>query len=529
VDIIHRRDDYDAVVVGLGPAGSWVAKELASAGASVVVLEAGPLMPPEILAERPTRLSRRKSTHRQFVQSRSAAYWNHSPELFVDDIDNPYAVLAHAPFTWIRGRQAGGRSLTWGGVTLRLSDYELKAPDVDGIGGRWPIGYEDIAPYYAKVERFLGVAGTVEGLSQYPDGVFLPGTVLTPAESRFKTAIESRWAERHVLPARGVCDRHPEESGTDSRWPSKTVLHKILPAALRTGNVTIRPDTIVSHLDISEGGKRVQRAMCIDRLTREPFGLRGRVFVLCASTIETVRILLNSRSRTHPDGIGNSTGRLGLGLTDHLAVYVGGPLPAENNRGNSHRFGGPHSICIPRFRNLHTSHSSPFVRGYGVWGGMGRQFVPGHPETEASWFLTAVLEVLVRESNRVTIADGLIDAWGIGAAKVVLQYGDNESLMADDASRALNEMAAAARLEVTYSAISTPGEYIHELGGVAMGLTPTRSVLNSFNQCWDVPNVFVTDGSCFASSGWQNPTLTIMALAARAAEYIVTQVRQGRL
>jgi choline dehydrogenase-like flavoprotein len=528
VDHHHR---YDVLVIGAGLTGAWVAKELTEAGLEVLVLDAGPKLAPAEVSEVEPRTSprRREAARRQPVQSQTAAWWTHPPRLFVDDFDHPYTIVANSPVAWIRGRQVGGRSFAWGGVTLRFSDHEFGDPDRDGIGPRWPIRHADLAPAYEKVERFLCVSGAAEGLAQLPDGVFLPPAPFTTAECAFKATIEARWPERHVINCRGIPPDNGETAGSDARWTAKSALHRLLPAALATGRVIVRPDSVVSHLTIDPDTALVSGVACIDRLTKESFELRARIVVLCASTIESVRLLLNSRSRQHPAGIGNSSGLLGRGLVDHLAVRVSGTLAAGLAGPSPAPLGGPHAISISRFRNLDGSDRRPFVRGYGVWGGLDRRAPLEPSSAEAPWLLTALLEVLPRDENRIEIDGELTDAWGIKSVRLRLSYGENEWKMAEDAGAALLEMAAVGGLTVRQRSMSGPGAYVHELGGARMGGDPRASVLSPFNQCWDAQNLFVVDGSSFPTAGWQNPTLTMMALSVRASAYIVEEARRGNL
>jgi choline dehydrogenase-like flavoprotein len=528
VDPRHR---YDALVIGAGLTGAWAAKELAEAGLEVLVLDAGPALAPAEVTEVEPRSSprRREAARRQPVQSQAVAYWLHPPQLFVDDFDHPYSVVAHSPFAWIRGRQIGGRSFAWGGVTLRWSDHEFTDPDRDGIGPRWPIRHADLAPAYEQVERFLGVSGVADGLPQLPDGVFLPPAPFTAAERAFKDVVEARWPERRVIHCRGIAPEPGADAGADARWTTKSALHRVLPAALATGRAWVRPDSVVSHLIVDPDTGRVSGAACLDRLTKEPFDARARIVVLSASTIESVRLLLNSRSPRHPAGLGNSSGLVGRGLADHLAVRVSGTLPSGRAAAAPAPIGGPHAISIPRFRNLDDRDRRPFTRGYGIWGGLDRQAPLDTPPGESPWLLTALLEVLPRDENRIEIDDGVTDAWGIKSVRLRLCYGENEWKMAEDAGAALLEMAAAAGLAVRQRSMSGPGAYVHELGGARMGADPRTSVLSPFNQCWDARNLFVVDGSAFPTAGWQNPTLTMMALTVRAAAFIVEEARRGAL
>jgi len=528
---MDRDRQCDVLVIGAGLTGAWAAKELAEAGLKVLVLDAGPALAPAAISEVEPRRSpwRHEAGRRQPIQSQAAAWWTHPPQLFVDDFDHPYTVIANSPFTWIRGRQIGGRSLTWGGVTLRFSDHEFGDPDRDGIGPRWPIRHADLAPAYGRVEQFLRVSGGAESLRQLPDGVFVPPAPFTAAERAFKAIVETRWPDRRVINCRGIAPNGAETPGGDARWTTKSALHRLLPAAIATGRVATRPDSVVSHLVVDPDTALVSGAAGFDRLTMDPFEVRARIIVLCASTIESVRLLLNSRSRQHPAGIGNSSGLVGRGLIDHLAVRLSGTLPVGHGGAAPAPLGGPHAISIPRFRNLDSDDRRPFVRGYGVWGGLDRQVPLDPAAAEAPWVLTALLEVLPQEENRIEIDEGLSDAWGIKTVRLRLCYGRNEWNMAEDAGAALLEMAAAGELTVRRRSISGPGAYVHELGGARMGSDPRSSVLSPFNQCWDAKNLFVVDGSAFPTAGWQNPTLTMMALSVRASAFIVEEARHGNL
>jgi choline dehydrogenase-like flavoprotein len=517
---------HDVIVVGSGLTGGWAAKQLANAGLDVLVLEAGPALAPEVVSDLKmwTRERRDDSARRQPIQSRHFSYWTHNPTLFVDDFDNPYSTADSKPFTWIRGRQVGGRSLTWGGVTLRFSDWEFRASSLDGHGAAWPFGYEDLAPYYDKVERLFGVKGSYEGLEQLPDGIFQPPSPMTETELRFRYAVRKQWDERRVIHCRGVPDDGTTCPDAGPGWGRRTSLHALLSSAIATGCARLMPNAIVSRLILSRDGRNVQGVACVHRETGKPFQVYARVVALCASTIESVRIMLNSRSPQHPDGAGNASGLLGCFLMDHAATSIGGTIPGSADLEAHPPATASHGILIPRFRNVRQSRKD-FIRGYGIWGGMQRGNRSAN--ADARWFLSAITEVLPRVENRVRLDDRLVDKWGIRAARIELSYSENELRLLSDAEQCMRDMARAAGLSVDTSAAAVPGGYVHELGGARMGIDPANSILNPFNQCWTLRNLFVLDGSCFVTSGWQNPTLTMMALAVRACDYIAREFRRG--
>jgi choline dehydrogenase-like flavoprotein len=515
---------FDVIVVGSGLTGSWVTRDLAEAGLSVLLLEAGPWLS----SSNHSNVRNSDPTHReafcgrQPVQSRHPAYWQTNPELFVDDLENPYTVGPNSSFVWIRGRQVGGRGLTWGGVTLRFSDQEFRSPERDGFGERWPIAYSDLAPYYEKVEQTLQVRGSLDGLPQLPDGVFASPSAMTESELTFKRRVEEEWPQRKVVVSRGVTNPNSSADGAGCR--SAGTPSTLIEAALRTRRLTLRPDAVVSHLVEDKSSPVVKGVACVDRTSGSAFEAFGRTVVLCASTIESVRILLNSRSSRYPTGMGNSSGTLGKYLMDHCAMCVGGTLPPFTSPAPAHALSGCHSIVIPRYHNLKEAPAE-FLRGYGIWGGLQR-----HPSPTAingtTWFLNALCEVLPRAENCVSISDNQVDAWGIPTPRITLRYTDNERRMLQHAAGSLTEMTSAAGLRLEFRGATLPGQYVHELGGARMGDNPATSVLNRDNQCWDLHNLFVLDGSCFVTSGWQNPSLTMMAIAARGADRIVDRFRQ---
>jgi choline dehydrogenase-like flavoprotein len=562
-----KEEIYDAIVVGSGATGGWAAKELTENGMRVIVLEAGRKLDPNKDYNEHTwpyevKYRGTLGNHdraRQPVQSKCYACNEYGHHFFVDDIDNPYTTPDRKQFDWIRGRQVGGRTLTWGRQTYRLSDYELKAAGRDGFGEDWPISYAELAPYYDKVEEFIGVSGSYENVPNLPDGKFLPAMKLTCGEWLLKKSVERKWKDRRVMIGRaailtqrhngraachwcGHCDRGCTTHSYFSS-PGST-----LPAAAKTGRLTLRTNAVASHVIVDTKTGKAEGVACIDQVTKKAFEVFGKVVVLCASTIESTRLLMNSATRQHPGGLGNSSGALGHYLMDHIfQIAVGGVVPATSNYRYNFDDGRANGIYIPKFRNINERHPN-FIRGYGIQGGVQRgmlpttiKSIPGfgseykkmvrEAKDPAPFWMGGWGEMLPRKENRVTINKEVKDAWGIPVAHIDCSHGDNEKAMARDMLETLNEMAHEAKFEVTFGNpfLAPPGLCIHEVGTARMGTDPKSSVLNKFNQSWDVKNLFVTDGACFVSIGCQNPTLTMMALTVRACEYIVDRHKKGNL
>jgi len=564
-----REQVYDAVIVGSGATGGWAAKDLTEKGMKVLVLEAGRRLDPSKdfhehtwpyeVKYRGSRSNREIFGARQPVQSKCYACNEYGSQFFVDDLDNPYTTAGGRPFDWIRGRQVGGRTIMWGRQSYRLSDYEFKAASRDGYGDDWPISYADLSPYYDRVEEFIGVSGSMEGVPTLPDGKFLPPMKMTCAEWLLKRAVERRWNDRHVIIGRaailtrrhngrapchycGHCDRGC------STWSYFSSPGSTLPAAAKTGRLTLRPNSVASHLIVDANTGKLKGVACIDQVSKKAFEVFGKVILLCASTIESTRLLFNSATRQHPEGLANSSGVLGQYLMDHVfQISVGGLVPAVANYGYNGDDGRANGIYVPKFRNVTERHPK-FIRGYGMQGGAQRGMLPTtlhaipgfgsdlkklirEAKDPAPFWLGMWGEMLARKDNRVTINKDVRDAWGIPIAHIDCTHGDNEKAMAADALETIKEMVHEAGFEAMYANpfAATPGLCIHEVGTARMGSDPKTSVLNKFNQSWDVKNLFVTDGSCFVSIGCQNPTLTMMALTARACDYIVQEYKRGNL
>lgn len=478
----------DAIVVGAGAAGGWAAKELAERGFDVTVLDAGPLTP----AADGAGLSRRP------IQSHCYACTEADAHLFVDDLDNPYEVAPGTEFSWLRGRQVGGRLLTWGLTSPRMEDDEFKAASADGIGEDWPIAAADLDPAYARVEEFLDVRRAP----------------LNAGEQALKEAVEARWPNRVV-----------EASPKAPRDPLRP-----LRAALATDRVELRADTIAECLVVSAGGDRVEGVAVVDRQSGAREVLPTRAVVLCASALESTRLLLNSGGGDHPDGLANSSGALGRYLMDHTCgIYFEGRVPAAiASVAGSPSEGG----IITGFR--HATKPADYHRTFEVE----FQVLPGAPrrrllrrDTRETFWISAFGEMLPDPENRVEIDPTRTDAWGIPTLRITARHSENDRAMARDQITTLREILALADFEITGAKtdLDPLGMAAHEMGTARMGADPSTSVLNPYNQSWDVPNLFLTDAASFTSAGYRNPTLTIMALTVRACGHLADLLEGGEL
>jgi len=538
---------WDAIVVGSGANGGLAAKLLAEGGARVLILEAG--RPVEEIGgyangwmAAGSKLNRRLVSRRQHIQSHHATYWTTNPNFFVDDLDNPYSTPEDKPFHWIRGRVVGGRTLTWDGVTPRMSDFELAAASRDGVGIDWPLRHADLAPFYDRVERYFGVHGNRDGLPQLPDGDFVSGRSLNANEQVFRGRVESEFPERRIILSRGIdAGRAPEKNAQHSRLSNLTTT---LRDAARTGRAQLRANAVVSRVLLHQDGRSARGVEYIDADTRVLHAASADRIFLCASTIESVRLLLNSSTPKHPHGLGGCSGHLGRYLMDHSASNLYFQLPDVPVSRQPHPLRGSEAMMVPRFTNL-TEQNADHLRGYGMWGGIDRIFMPGwvraHPG-EAFGFLCTRAEVLPHYDNHVSLDPELRDAWGIPCVRIncAWQHGDLAILSA--ARRAALEMVEAAGGEVAelsewvrpgVSSVfaqveagwrtSVPGLFAHELGGARMGASPEESVVDRNCEVWDVKNLYVTDGACWPSSGWQNPTLTELAITARTVDVVLRE------
>lgn len=545
---------YDALVIGSGAAGSFAVKELTAQGLSVLLLEAGPAVGAKDFdpsRKKPPASSiniweRARATLKgQPIQARAAFFTERFSHFFVNDRKNPYTTPKDEPFLWIRGRQSGGRLHSFGRVLLRWTDEDFKIRSKTGKGVDWPISYADMAPFYDEVETFLGLYGNKDDVATLPDGVYARPASLTPAEQVFKQTVERRWPERHVVSWRYIA-------------PDAERVPRPLREAQASGRLTIRNDAIVRRITTDDKTGRATGAEFVDRTTGALSTARAATVVLAASPIESVRLLLNSASAKHPDGLGNSSGALGRYFMDQLPCLAFGSFSgakgwAPDESAPTDPFYNPSGgIFIPRFGEGDAARGD-----FDYQGSVGRAPVSDREDARLAFF--GFGRMLPYADNRITVDASRRDAWNIPVPHIrcVMQAEENALLKRQEETlismikgvggdlefigspAGLKEMGRGAFPEASafsrfmfrtwFKKTMCMGAAIHETGGARMGETPGDSVLNPYNQLWDAPNLIVTDASAFAGSGIAGTTLTVMALTLRACRNLVDQYRDGRL
>jgi choline dehydrogenase-like flavoprotein len=562
---MSEANTFDAIVVGSGITGGWAAKELTEKGLRTLVLEAGRnIVPEEDYVEHVPQWEmkfrgmgdRRKLSEDQPVQSTCYACDEWSSKFFINDKDHPYTTDPGKPFRWIRGRQVGGRSIMWGRQSYRWSDLDFEANLREGIAVDWPIRYADIAPWYDHVEEFAGISGEALGLAQLPDSKFLPPMELNCTEKFVRSELAKHFGGERVLTigraailtqdhgGRAACHYcGPCERGCITRSYFSS-LNATLPAAEKTGQMTLRPFSVVHSVIFDAETRRAAGVRVIDGQSKASVEFRAKIVFLCASALESVRILFNSATSEFANGLANSSGELGHNLMDH--VTAGGAtalIPGNEDRIELGR--RPNGTYMPRFRNVKSKYPD-FLRGYGFQGGAHREgWNRGIIQTgfgsdfkkslskPGPWRFSfgGFGECLPNHNNYVELDKEKVDAWGIPTLKIHSGWSENELALRKDMAISAAEMLAAVggREIEPFERNDPPGFAIHEMGTARMGRDPKTSVLNSFNQAHDVKNLFITDGGAMVSSSCVNPSLTYMALTARACDYAVRQMKKGEL
>jgi choline dehydrogenase-like flavoprotein len=545
---------YDIAIVGSGACGGWASMQLAQAGFKVVLLEAGSSISAakDFHHRWPYELPFRGAGKPGFLRKYYKGSTEYNYRIMIDDRENPYTTPEGKPFRWSRSRVLGGRTLHWGRCSDRMSDLEFKAASRDEYGDNWPISYRDIAPYYDRIERFIGVSAAPAGLPQFPDGSFLPAMPLNCAETMFKAACgKLGWVgtQRRVAQLTQMLHNRPPchycgncVNGCDVGAMFSTI-SSTLPPALKTGKVTLLCDSVVSHV-LMDGEYRARGVRYIERHTKRDVEIGARVVVLAGSSLENTRLLLNSRR----DGLANSSGVLGHYVMDQISgAGVTGFLPTLKGAAIRNDDGKASGLYIPNFSNVDRP-SKKFIRGYAMSASGGAlefpHFAPGLPGFGSDYkkhvkqlypaFARVWLsggEMLARKENFVELDPEVKDAWGIPSLRINCTHSDNERKMYQDFFDRAQELFRAAGGEITEAKprLSVPGSLIHEVGSCRMGSDSKTSVLNSFCQTHDIGNIFVFGGGCFVTTGDKHPTLTMMALTARGCDYLIDKIKSGRV
>jgi choline dehydrogenase-like flavoprotein len=570
MDMIESKQyDFDAIVVGSGISGGLAAKELTEKGLKVLVLERGkpleagtgylgehaPSWKIPYQGKKPRELYEEEYP----VQSKVWHSFNEaSRQFWNNDKENPYAMDEGKPFLWARADVVGGRSLIWGRQTYRWSEQDFKANEMDGHGIPWPVGYKDIEPWYSYVEKFVGINGKKEGLPQLPDSEFQKPMPWFALEETIQARLKKKAPDVTLtngrvailtedLPGRSACHYcGPCYRGcsTGSYFSSQS---STLPAAQATGNMTLKANAVVDRLEYDEASGKISKVHVIDAVTKERQTYSAKIFFLCASTVGSTQILMNSASEAFPNGLANSSGVLGHYMMDHTLGLSGLGLFLDNM--DSYYHGNrPTGLYIPRFRNVgEQDEDADFVRGYGYQTATLRMDWQTGMNTKGfgaslkdslrkpgPWIfaLAGFTECLPRESNRMYLSKDKVDRFGIPQVVFDFEWSENEINLRKDARKQADRLLKAAGAALVLpgeEAMSMPGEGIHEMGTARMGADPTKSVLNAHNQAHDVPNLFISDGSFMTSASCVNPSLTYMAFTARACDYAVKQIAEGIL
>ena len=556
---VKKETVYDAIVIGSGISGGWAAKELCEKGLKTLVLERGRIV--EHVVDYPTMnldpwdMELRggltpEEQEKHYKNIRSGWVGKDTEHFWADDAANPYTETK--PFLWLRGHQMGGRSLLWGKQTYRWSDLDFEANAKDGNGVDWPIRYKDIKPWYTYVEKFAGISGEAMNLPQLPDSHFLPPMEMNCVEKHIKGRIEKEFSDRNMIigrcahltqphNGRGQCqnrNRCSRGCPYGAYFSSNAVT---LPPANASGNLTIRPYSIVQSLIYDEAKEKVTGVRIIDSETNEAIEYSSKIIFVNASTLSTTQILLNSKSSRFENGLGNDSGELGHNLMDHT-YRVGAMGKVAGFDDKYYKGRRPNGIYIPRYVNIdENSKSDKFVRGFGF---QGEGFRGGNPANIESFgadykdsilkpgpwefFITGFAECLPYHDNQVTLNGDVLDKWGQPTLSIDAEFKANEKALNKQIQEDAVEMLQKVGLKdiLGFDKEHPPGYGVHEMGTARMGRDPKTSVLNDFNQVHAAKNVFVTDGACMTSSSCVNPSLTYMALTARAANHAVSELKK---
>ncbi len=556
---------YDAIVVGSGISGGWAAKELTEKGLKVLMLERGKNIEHikgytntnKDVWEFPHRDSATQQMKTDYPVLKRDYPLNESTfGQWADEKQNPYTETKR--FDWYRGYHLGGRSLMWGRQSYRWNKWDFEANAKDGTAVDWPIRYEDLAPWYSYVEKFAGIQGSKEGLEVLPDGEFLPAMELNAAEKVVKTKMETSYkGKRKLIIGRSanITEPKPEQNRTNCQYRNRcwrgctfgayfSTQSATLPAATKTGNLTLEVHKIVTKVLYDKDTKRATGVEVIDAETNKTIEYKAKIVFLCASTFNSTWVLMNSATNIWPNGLGSASGQLGHNVMDHhFRIGASGTIEGLSDK---YEFGSrPTGIYIPRFRNVYDDKRD-YLRGFGYQGGAGRgrgqevaEFTIGAdlknalsvPSNDWNINFLAFGEMLPDHANKITLNKDLKDHWGLPTLTFDVEMKANELKMRVDMGNDAVEMLEAAGVKniQKYDTGYAVGQGIHEMGTARMGRDPKTSVLNGNNQVWDALNVFVTDGACMTSASCVNPSLTYMALTARAVDFAVNELKKGNL
>jgi len=561
-----KERTFDAIVIGSGISGGWAAKELTGNGLKTLVLERGRDV--KHITDYPTTNKMPwEFEHRGQLPSavmkanpivgRCYAFGEDSQHFFVKDKEHPY--VQQKPFDWIRGYQVGGKSLLWARQTQRWSDFDFEGPARDGYAVDWPIRYKDIAPWYSHVEKFAGIAGNKDGLAELPDGEFLPGFPLNDVEQYFSDHLKTHYKNRHVISARCAHLSKPNQIHIDqgrAQCQNRDLCQRgcpfggyfssnasTIPWAEKSGNMTLRPHSVVQSIIYDEQKGKATGVRVIDSNTKEAIEYYAKIIFVNAAALNTNLVLLNSTSSRFPNGFGNDSGVLGKFVAFHnYSANIGAEYDGLKEWTVDGR--SPTSGYIPRFRNVYKQETD-FLRGYACtfggyryqqhkYEGVGASLKEGLVKGDLSpWFVGAQFmgETIPKDTNHVSLDAKLKDDWGVPLLNVSVDYDDNDEKMKKDFIEQLTEMFTSAGFKNIRPSTDhrAPGLDIHEMGGARMGKDPKTSILNEWNQVHACKNVFVTDGACMTSTSCQNPSLTYMAITARAANHAVEELKKGNL
>lgn len=556
---------FDAIVVGSGISGGWAAKELTEKGLKVLLLERGKNVEHgkgyANTSKHPWEFPHRGGRTQQMIKDypvlkRDYPLNEMNLDWWASDKDCPYTEIKR--FDWFRGYQVGGRSLMWGRQTYRWSDFDFEANAKEGIGADWPIRYKDIAPWYDYVEGFAGISGSKEGLPHLPDGNFLPPMEMNCVEKDVAARIKQHYGgKRHFIIGRvaNITQPKPEQNRVSCQYRNKCWLgcpfggyfstqSATLPVAMKTGRLTLRPFSIVTEVIYDKDTKKAKGVRVLDAETNKTYDYFSKIVFLNASTLNSTWILMNSATDIWPNGLGSSSGELGHNLMDHhLGVGAGGRVEGFEDK---YYFGKrPNGIYVPRYQNLF-GDKRDYLRGFGYQGGASRE---GWSHTVAEYSIGAEFkealtepgswtfgiggfgEILPYHENKVTLDKSRKDKWGLNVLAIDCELKENELKMRKDMIADAVEMLTNAGVKDVHerNGDGTPGRGIHEMGTARMGRDPKSSVLNEWNQVWDAKNVFVTDGACMTSGACVNPSLTYMALTARACDHAVNELKKQNI